>query len=138
MAKQSLSFALEPRATANFDDYVVDCVWSPDGKSFAIAGGEGKVALARAEGDALTVETLGEHLLGALSIAWKPHGSVFATSGQDASAALRDGTTGKELKRWKPGATPTQALCVSPSGEMFAAAAEKIVALWTMLGETAH
>jgi len=105
MAKQSLSFALEPRATANFDDYVADCVWSPDSKSFAVAGGEGKVALARAEGDALTVETVGEHLLGALSIAWQPHGSIFATSGQDASVALWDGNTGKELKRWKPGAS---------------------------------
>jgi len=138
MAKQSLSFALEPRATANFDDYVADCVWSPDSKSFAVAGGEGKVALARAEGDALTVETVGEHLLGALSIAWQPHGSIFATSGQDASVALWDGNTGKELKRWKPGATPTQALCFSPSGEMFAAAAGKIVTLWSPLGEKIH
>ena len=52
-AKKSLSFALEPRATASIDDYVADCVWAPDSKSFAIAGGEGKVALARADADAL-------------------------------------------------------------------------------------
>jgi WD40 repeat protein len=138
MAKQSLSFALEPRATASFDDYVVDCAWSPDGKSFAIAGGEGKVALARAEGDALTVETVGEHLLGTLSIVWKPHGNVFATSGQDANVALWDGGSGKELKRWKPGVTPTQALCFAPGGEMLAAAAGKSVTLWTALGEKIH
>ena len=76
MAKQSLSFALEPRASASFDDYVVDCAWSPDGRSFAIAGGEGKVALARAEGDSLRVDTIGEHLLGTLSVAWRPHGTA--------------------------------------------------------------
>ena len=99
MAKQSLSLALEPRASASFDDYVADCAWSPDSRSLAIAGGEGKVALARAEGDSLQVETIGEHLLGTLSIAWRPHGSAFATSGQDANVALWDGASGKELKR---------------------------------------
>jgi WD40 repeat protein len=138
VAKQSLSFALEPRASASFDDYVADCAWASDSKTFAIAGGEGKVALARAEGDALTVETVGEHLLGTLSLAWKPHGSTFATSGQDANVVLWDGSSGKELKRWKPGATPTQALCFSPRGEMLAAAAGKIVTLWSPLGEKIH
>jgi len=138
MAKQSLSFALEPRASASFDDYVVDCAWSPDGKSFAIAGGEGKVALARAEGDSLTVEAVGEHLLGTLSIAWRPHGNVFASSGQDASVALWDGATGKEQRRWKPGVTPTQALTFAPDGEILATAAGKSVTLWTPLGEKIH
>ncbi len=138
MAKQSLSLALEPRASASFDDYVVDCAWSPDGKSFAIAGGEGKVALARAGGDSLSVETVGEHLLGTLSIAWKPHAGVFASSGQDASVALWDGASGKEIKRWKPGPTATQALCFAPVGEILATAAGKSVTLWSLLGEKIH
>jgi len=138
MAKQSLSFALEPRASASFDDYVVDCAWSPDGRSFAIAGGEGKVALARAEGDSLRVDTIGEHLLGTLSVAWRPHGNSFATSGQDASVALWDGASGQEKKRWKPGVTPTQALSFAPGGEMFAAATGKSVTLWSPLGEKIH
>ena len=138
MAKQSLSFAPEQRATASVDDYIVDCAWSSDGKSFAIAGGEGKVALARAEGDALTVEAIGEHLLGTLSIAWQPHGNIFATSGQDATVALWDGASGKELKRWKPGITPTQALSFAPGGEILAAAAGKNVTLWSALGEKIH
>ena len=47
MAKQSLSFALEPRSSVAFDDYVIDCAFARDGRSFAVAGGEGKVALAR-------------------------------------------------------------------------------------------
>ena len=111
-AKQSLSFALEPRASAAFDDYVVDIAWSPDGKSFAIAGGEGKVALARVAGESLTLDTVGEHLLGTLSVAWQPHGKVFATSGQDSAIALWDGDAGKEIRRWKPAPTPTQALAL--------------------------
>jgi len=138
MAKQSLSFGLEPRASASVDDYVVDCVWSPDGQSFAIAGGEGKVALARAAGDSLEVETVGEHLLGALSVAWQPHGKIFATSGQDAQVVLWDGASGKEIKRWKPGVTPTQAVSFAPSGEVFATATGKTVTLWSPLGEKIH
>jgi WD40 repeat protein len=137
-SKKSLSFALEPRATASIDDYVADCAWSPDSKSFAIAGGEGKVALVRAEADALNVEVLGEHLLGTLCIAWRPHTNVFVTSGQDNAVALWDGASGKEIKRWKPALTPTQALTFSPDGEILASAAGKVVTLWSALGEKAH
>ena len=137
-AKQSLSFALEPRAAAGFDDYVVDCAWSADGKSLAIAGGEGKVALGRATGDALTLEVLGEHLLGTLALAWQPHGTVFASAGQDSAVALWDATSGKEIRRWKPAPTPTQALCFSPTGETLASAAGKTVTLWSAAGDKIH
>jgi WD40 repeat protein len=137
-AKQSLSFALEPRASVAFDDYVADIAWSPDGKSLAVAGGEGKVALARAEGESLAIETVGEHLLGALCIAWQPHGKAFATSGQDSAIAWWDGGTGKELKRWKPAPTPTQALGFSPTGDILASAAGKVVTLWSSQGEKLH
>ena len=137
-SKKSLSFALEPRASASIDDYVAEIVWSPDSTSFAIAGGEGKVALARAGADALSVEVLGEHLLGTLSIAWRPRANVFATSGQDSAVALWDGASGTEIKRWKPAPTPTQALAFSPDGEILASAAGKVVMLWSPNGEKMH
>src|SRR6187401_887421 len=137
-AKKSLSFALEPRATAHIDDYVADCVWAPDSKSFAIAGGEGKVALARAEAEKLSVDVLGEHLLGTLALAWRPHSNVFATSGQDSAIVLWDGVGGKEIKRWKPAPTATQALCFSPDGEILASAAGKVVSLWSNQGDRIH
>jgi len=59
---------LEPRATATLDDYVTDLAWSGDGTRLAIAGGEGRVFLARhdAGSSALAVRELGEHLMGAL------------------------------------------------------------------------
>ena len=138
MAKQSLSFALEPRATASLDDYVADCAWSPDGKSLALAGGEGKVALARLDNGALTLDSVGEHLLGTLAVAWRPHANTFASSGQDGAIALWDGITGKLIKRWKPAPAPTQALAFSPTGDLLATAAGKSVTLWSADGEKVH
>jgi WD40 repeat protein len=137
-AKQSLAFALEPRASADFDDYVVDCAWSPDGNSFALAGGEGKVALVRAQPESLTLQTLGEHLLGTLALAWQPRAEVFATAGQDSAIALWDGKSGKEIRRWKPAVAATQALSYSPSGEILASAAGKVVTLWSPAGDKIH
>jgi WD40 repeat protein len=138
MAKQSLSFALEPRATARIDDYVADCAWSTDGRSLAVAGGEGKVALATLAAGALTLDVIGEHLLGTLAVAWRPHARSFASSGQDGAVALWDGATGKAIKRWKPAPTPTQALAFSPTGEILASAAGKAVTLWSPEGEKVH
>lgn len=139
MAKQSLSFALEPRASAAIDDYVADFAWAPDGGALAIAGGEGKVALCRFDGVAsLSLDTVGEHLLGTLAVAWRPRAKSFATSGQDGAVVLWDGESGKQLKRWKPAPTPTQALAFSPDGETLASAAGKSVTLWSGNGEKIH
>jgi WD40 repeat protein len=136
-AKNSLGFALEPRASVDLDDYVTDMVWSPTGEAFAVAGGEGKVALARVAGTALSIDVVGEHLLGTLALVWQPRGKLFATSGQDAAIALWD-DAGKPVKRWKPAPTPTQALAFSPTGEILASAAGKVVTLWRPAGERIH
>ena len=138
MAKQSLSLAFEARASASFDDYVSDFAWSPDGRALAVAGGEGKVALARFENGALELRTVGEHLLGTVAVAWRPHGRSFVTSGQDGSIASWDGGDGRQLARWKPAPTPTQALAYSPDGAMLASAAGKTVTLWSPEGAKIH
>jgi WD40 repeat protein len=136
-AKQSLAFALEPRASATFDDYVVDCVWSADGRSLAIAGGEGKVALADVDGK-FSIATLGEHLLGTLALAWQPHAKRFATAGQDGTVALWDAAEARQHKRWKPGVGATQALAWSPVGDALATATGKTVSLWSAEGDKIH
>jgi WD40 repeat protein len=136
-AKKSLAFGLEPRACASFDDYIVDCAWSGDGRTLAIAGGEGKVALARVAGAALDLDVVGEHLLGTLAIAWQPRGAMFATAGQDSAIALWD-DSGRSIKRWKPAPTATQALGFSPDGALLASAAGKTVSLWSPAGDRVH
>src|SRR5688572_33204319 len=136
MAKQSLSFSLEPRAALQFDDYVADLAWSPDGKQLAVAGGEGKVALADAEAQSLVV--IGEHMLGTLALAWQPHSRRFATAGQDGAVALWDAAGAREFMRWKPAMSATQALAYSPGGDLLATAAGKSVTLWTAEGDKVH
>jgi WD40 repeat protein len=137
-AKQSLSFALEPRASVTLDDYVVDCAWSPDGAQLAVAGGEGKVALLAAGAAGLSAGVVGEHLLGTLAVAWQPHGRRFASAGQDGAVVIRDAEHGREVVRFKPGMGSAQALAFSPNGELLAVAAGKVVSLWTPTGEKVH
>lgn len=138
MAKQSLSFALEPRASLAFDDYVADCAWSPDGSTLAVAGGEGKLALLKASGEQFTLDVIGEHLLGTLAVAWQPRSQRLASAGQDGAVALWDAASGAQLKRWKPAVTAAQALAWSPDGEILAIAAGKVVSLWTADGNPRH
>src|SRR3954469_21176373 len=138
MPKQSLSFALEPRGAAQLDDYVVDLAWSPDGTQLAIAGGEGKVALAAVAAGAPAMRVIGEHLLGTLALAWQPRGTRVVTAGQDGAVVLWDAEAARELRRWKPGLSAAQALAWAPDGELLAIAAGKVVSLWNAQGEKVH
>jgi len=135
--KQSLSFALEPRGTLSFDDYLADCAWSPDGRQLAVAGGEGNIGLASVS-DTLALRNIGTHLLGTLAVAWQPRAQCFATSGQDGAIALWDAAAGTQLKRWKPAVAATQALAWSPDGQLLATAAGKVVSLWSASGDKVH
>ena len=136
-AKQSLSVALEPRASLSLDDYVTDCAWSPDGTRLAVAGGEGKVGLVSLV-EAFALQQIGEHLLGTLAVTWQPRAQRFATSGQDGYVALWDARAGTPLKRWKPGVAATQSLAWSPDGELLASATGKVVSLWSGGGDKVH
>jgi WD40 repeat protein len=138
VAKQSLSLALEPRGFAQFDDYVADLAWSPDGAQLAVAGGEGKVALLAVAAGAPVLQVIGEHLLGTLALAWQPRGGRFATAGQDGAVVLWDAAGARQFKRWKPAVSATQALAWSPDGEQLATAAGKGVSLWSAQGEKLH
>jgi WD40 repeat protein len=126
---------LEPRAAVTLDDYLRDLAWAPDGRSLAVAGGEGKVYLVAVASDRLDARELSGHVPGTLAVAWAASGDRFATSGQDGSLALRDAATGAELKRWQPARAWTETLAWSPDGRMLASAAGRIVSLWTPAGE---
>jgi WD40 repeat protein len=126
---------LEPRASVTLDDYVRDLAWAPDGRSLAVAGGEGKVFLVSECRQSPQVRELGGHFPGTLAVAFAPDGARFATSGQDGTVALRRGDSGEELRRWSPARAWTEQLAWSPDGTALASAAARVVTLWTPEGE---
>lgn len=63
------------------EDFPVAMAWSPDGKSLAVGGGEGRLYLLPADGG--TARQLGEHAPGVLELAWQPKGAALASAGQD-------------------------------------------------------
>lgn len=128
---------LDPRASALIDDYVVDFAWSPDGRQIAIAGGEGRVFLASLADGTLKTVQVGEHMLGALSVAWQPRGDTFVSSGQDGAVVLY-GADGKPARNWRPAKVASEHLAYSPDGAMLAIASGKQLSLWSAAGELLH
>ena len=129
------SAILEPRASVALDDYIVDCAWSPDSRSLAAAGGAGRIFLVEKVPQGLVSRTLGEHMLGALAVAWSPKAASFASSGQDGTLVFWDAASGSAAKHLRPGTAWTGHLAWRPDGELLAAATGKSLGLWTRDGE---
>ena len=129
---------LNERASLTLDAYIVDISWSPDSRAFAVAGGEGAVALVEDVAGKLQSRVLGEHGMGAITVAWQPGGKVIASSGQDSAVVLWDSASGSALKRLRPGTAWTEHLAFSPDGKRLAAATGKVLSLWDAAGEKAH
>jgi len=129
---------LNERAAIALDAYIVDFAWSHDGRSLAVIGGEGAVALLSATDDEPQPRVLGEHALGAIAIAWQPGGTLIASSGQDGEVVLWDSVAGAAVKRLRPGTAWTEHLAFSPDGKLLATATGKALKLWGADGELVH
>lgn len=128
---------LAERASVALDTYIVDLDWSADSRSLAAAGGEGAVVLIENAADEPRSRLLGEHGMGAISVAWQPRGSVVASSGQDGEVALWD-TSGSTVKRLRPGTAWTDHLAYSPDGKLLATASARVLSLWDEAGDLFH
>lgn len=128
---------LDPRASVQIDDYVVDFAWSADARQFAIAGGEGRVFLATLGDGKLSAAQVGEHMLGALSVAWPARGEGFVSSGQD-GRVVQYSAAGEVLRDWRPAKVASEHLAFSPDGATLAIAAGKQLSLWSAGGELLH
>jgi WD40 repeat protein len=129
---------LEPRATASLDTYIVDCAWSADGRSLAVAGGEGAVLHVENAAQAPRVHELGEHGMGVLAVAWQPGTSVIASSGQDGTVVLWNTARTVEPKRLHRATAWTERLAFSTDGKLLAASTGKTVTVWSGEGELLH
>jgi WD40 repeat protein len=75
-------------SVAAIEDFPAALAWSPDGRTLAVGGGEGRLYRI----DTATGETVqfGEHLPGVIELAWQPKGTQLAVSGQDGAVNLWD------------------------------------------------
>lgn len=123
------SAILDPLHGVKVDDFVVGLAWSPDSQSLAVAGGEGKVFLLQQSADGLQAKEIGEHMMGALAVAWQPQGSRFASIGQDGRLAMFDGANGEELASVRLSRQAAAALAWTPDGMQLAYASGKSIFL---------
>lgn len=128
---------LTERSSVALDTYVVDIAWAPDNRAFAVAGGEGAVALVENVAEKPTARVLGEHAMGAIAVAWQPGANVVASSGQDSGVVLWN-TASSETKRLRPGTGWTEHLAWSSNGKVLATATGKVVSLWNGSAELVH
>ena len=134
---KQLTAILERRGSVALDDYVVDVAWSPDSGRLAVAGGEGKVFLLMHDGSSLTARTVGEHGMGAITVAWQPRGDVFVSTGQDSRITLFD-NEGRLVTEQRPAMAWTTVAAWSPDGKRLATAAGKQMTLWSPTLEKEH
>jgi WD40 repeat protein len=131
------SAMLTERATIALETYVVDIAWAHDGRALAVAGGEGAVVAVDASTEKLKSRVLGEHGMGAITVAWQPGTKRLASSGQDSTVAFWN-AEGELIKRVRPGTAWTEHLSFSPDGKVLAAATGKVLSLFDSSGEQIH
>src|SRR6185503_15519748 len=129
---------LSERASVKLDAYIVDIAWSRDGKTIAVAGGEGAVALVESSADKPQVRVLGEHGMGTIAVAWQPGAQRLASSGQDGAVVLWNISDPGASKRLRPGTGWTEHIAYSPDGKLLATATGKVLSLWDGAGELVH
>jgi WD40 repeat protein len=126
------------RTSVKPDAYIVDVAWARDGKTMAVAGGEGAVALVDGVADKPQVRVLGEHGMGTIAVAWRPGTQSFASSGQDGAVVLWNIADPAASKRLRPGTGWTEHIAYSPDGKLLATATGKVLSLWNGAGELVH
>ena len=127
---------LRPRERIELGDYPVDAAWSSDGRSLAVAGGEGAILLLSTAAPE-PPRSIGRHEGGVLAVAWQPAGRLFASSGQDGVVLLWDARsleavpihTGKE---W------SEQLAFADNGRLLAVSTGRTLRVFDQQGQARH
>jgi WD40 repeat protein len=127
---------LRPHERVELGDYPVDAAWSGDGRSLAVAGGEGAVLLLTpaAPGPARPV---GRHQGGVLAVAWQPAGRLFASSGQDGVVLLWDARS-LEAQAIHRSREWSEQLAFADNGRLLAVASGRALHLFDQQGQARH
>ncbi|HEY1725235.1 MAG TPA: hypothetical protein VGF89_07425 [Steroidobacteraceae bacterium] len=127
---------LQAHERIELDDFPVDAAWSGDGKTLAIAGGEGALLLLSVQASQ-PPRTIGHHAGGVLALAWQAAGPLLASSGQDGLVRLWD-TRSLDAKQLLTGKEWSERLAFSDNGRLLAVASGRTLHLFDPQGESQH
>jgi WD40 repeat protein len=130
---RSVSARLSLRASAKLSDYVVECAWSPDGQTLAVAQGDGAIELVDA-GQGGAVRHLGAHSTGALALDWFVDGATICSSGQDGSLQFWPVTRPASKPVIHRGRQWTTQIKCRPARMELATSAGRAITLWSADG----
>ncbi|HXL98086.1 MAG TPA: hypothetical protein VN925_06890 [Steroidobacteraceae bacterium] len=127
---------LRPRERIELGDYPVDAAWSSDGKTLAVAGGEGALLLLTLASPPQP-QAIGRHDGGVLAVAWQAAGRLFASSGQDGIVQLWDARSldAKAIHRSKEW---SERLAFADSGRLLAVSTGRTLHLFDQHGQVRH
>ena len=127
---------LRPHERIELGDYPVDAAWSADGRSLAVAGGEGAVLLLSCV-SAEAPLAIGRHEGGVLAVTWQPAGRLFASSGQDGVVLLWDARS-FQAEAIHRGKEWSEQLAFADNGRLLAVATGRVLHLFDQQGRVRH
>jgi WD40 repeat protein len=110
-----------PGFSASIDHGVTSLAFSPDGRTLASGGDDGKVFLWEVASRRRRGAPLRGHDLGVTSVAFSPDGTTLASGGEDSTIALWDLQGRQPLSRPIAGSGRPMGLAFSPDGGTLAA-----------------
>jgi len=116
-------------ARLDVGEHVIALSWSPDGRAVAVAGADGGVYLLENAADG-PVRRLGQHVGGALTVAFATDGAHIASGGQDGTLRLFTRAHTASERTLELPESWTGQVAFSPDGRQLAVAAGRRIVLY--------